>query len=179
VGGWSAGNAINAIFIHGRYAYLATPNTQELTILDIGDPTHPVAVGGFNAPGAGHGKSLYMVGDKLYLGRTITSGNPEFYLLNASVPTTILTELGSAQEVNESVNGLVIRDFLAFALTRTRLEFLRIDDPATVITYTTALSLPASGSVVEPSMDCEGNYLFVGSNNTSDKGTLSIITSTP
>jgi hypothetical protein len=39
------------------------------------------------------------------------------------------------------------------------------------------LNLPASGSsVYEPVLDCEGNYFFVGSNDTSGNGYISVIT---
>ncbi len=176
VGGYSVGNTINSIFVRGKYAYLVTPNSQELIILDVSDPSAPVAAGGFDAPDSvGNGKSVYSYGDMLYLGRTVTASNPEFYVLNNTNPGTTLPQLGSFEN-GSSINGLIVRDTLAFLITNTQLQIIDTSIPATISSYTSPLTLPSSGGTPAPSFDCEGNYFFVGTNSSSNKGALYSIT---
>jgi hypothetical protein len=176
VGSWpqtgNLGNDINAIYVKGSYVYLATPDSEELIVLDISNPTVPLQVGGFNPPGSGHGKSLKLVGDKLYLGRTVTSGNPEFYILNNSDPTNLTAS--ASQEISSSVNGLVVRDYLAFLITADgQFQTWRTDNPSGITQYAASLALPSSGKGT--ALDCEGNYLYAGSIDSSNQGYLSII----
>jgi hypothetical protein len=183
VGGFHVGNQVNDIAIHGRYAYLAKPNTLELIILDITDPTYPTMVGGFDAPSAnttGSGKTLYLAEDRVYLGRTITSGNPEFYSIDNN-PTTFTPQMFGSKEVNTSINQLLVRDSLAYFLTTTgMLQFWNITTTTNITPYTLSVVLPESSKGV--TLDCEKNTLFVGSVPTTgsfvDQGFLSII-STP
>lgn len=184
LGGYAVGNGVNSILVKGKYAYLATPNAQELTILDIGDPTHPLAVGGYDAPDSvGNGKSLSLVGDSLYLGRTVTASNPELYILDDSNPatSTLPSPLGT-REISSSVNSLIIRDYLAFlTTTNSQFQIWNIASTTNISSYAPALTLPNSG--VGGSMDCEGNFLYALSVPTSgafaNKGFLSIITAGP
>jgi len=183
VGGFNIGSTINDIVIKGQYAYLATPNTQELIILDITDPTYPTMVGGFDAPSTnttGSGKSLYLADDRVYLGRTTTSGNPEFYSIDNN-PTTFIPHILGSKEVNTSINQLLVRDSLAYFLTTTgMLQFWNITTTTNITPYTLSIVLPESSKGV--ALDCEKNTLFVGSVPTTgsfiDQGFLSIM-STP
>lgn len=183
VGGFSIGNQINDIVIKGQYAYLATPNTQELIILDITDPTHPTMVGGFDAPSTnttGSGKSLYVANDRVYLGRTTTSGNPEFYSIDNN-PSTYTPQIFGTKKVNTSINQLLVRDSLAYFLTTTGMvQFWNIATTGNITPYTLSIVLPDSSKGV--ALDCEKNVLFIGSVPTTggfvDQGFLSII-STP
>jgi hypothetical protein len=100
------GNDINAIYVKGKHVYLATSNTKELIVLDISNPTLPLQVDSFDAP-SGNGKSLYLVGDILYLGKTVSSGS-ELYILNNPEFSSI--SASSSLEISTSVNGLLVRD---------------------------------------------------------------------
>jgi hypothetical protein len=177
VGGYSVGNAVNAIFVNGQYAYLATANAEELLILDISDPAHPRLAGGFDAPDSvGSGKSLYLVGNTLYLGRTVTSSNPELDVLDNTSPATLLSALGT-REISSSVNGLFVRGGLAFLLTTSsQFQVFDVSDPKNIRPYASSLPLSATGGSSVPSLDCEGNYFFATSNDSGNKGNLYAIT---
>lgn len=179
VGSWPVGNGINAIYVKGRYAYLATPNNQELIVLDISNPASPSLAGGFDAPGgSGNGKSLYLVGDTLYLGRTV--GGTEFYILDDKIPATVqLPVFGEKSDIDDSINSIISRDYLTFLITNNQLQIFKINqasNPWGISPYF-SISLPSDDN--RKSMDCQGNYLYVGSVDSSDNGYLSIITSTP
>ena len=175
IGGFTVGNTVSAINVRGRYAYLATPNSQELIILDISNPSSPVQIGGFNAAvGAGSGKSMYLVGDKLYFGETIPNAGPEFYVFDIGTPTH--PQAIGSREISQSANGLIVRDFLAFLLTNSELHILNIVDPDVITVFASPLTLPGSVSSGGSSLDCEGNTLYAGTNT---HGKLYIITSTP
>ncbi len=171
VGSFEVGNAINKVAMRGMYAYLATPNAQELQILNISNPGAPALAGGFG-DGAGNGKSMYLIGDKLYLGKTTGAGDDLFVLDNTN-PKTTLPKQGGV-DVGSSVNDVLVREYLSFIVTNSNLEIYRIDDPSN-ISLSISLPLPKSGHTSRPSMDCEGNNIFVISNDASGYGELYII----
>jgi hypothetical protein len=106
----------------------------------------------------------------------VTASNPELYALNNVNPGTTLPQLGSF-EVGSSVNGLIVRDNLAFLLTNTLFQILKIVSPGNFSSQT-SITLPSSGGSPAPSFDCEGNYFFVTTNSSGNKGFLYSI-STP
>lgn len=191
----SSGAPINAIYVRGDYAYLAHPSglagasADQLTVLDISDPANPERVSGFAyATGVGgNGKSLHVVGNEIYFGRTASNisgpsgdGIPEFFILQ-NIPTGIPgTPLGSkTYATEESVNGLIVRDYLAFLVVSGKFIILRIDDPSVITPYSAPLDLPPSpggGGVSGTAADCQGNYIFIGSQGSNDKGWISAIT---
>ena len=144
----------------------------------MSDPDSPVQVGSFNAPsGAGNGKSLYLVGDKLYLGKTTGAGN-DFHILNNTNPESSLPELGG-RDMMTSVNGVLVRNFLAFLITSNgQFQTWRIDNPESITEYASPLILPpgSGGGLQGTATDCEGNYIYVGSQSSNVKGYISIIT---
>lgn len=183
VGGYSVGNDVNAIFVKGRYVYLATPNDEEFTILDVGNPSSPQRVGGFNAPGGEPGLSLALVGDEAYVGRAYSSDG-ELYVLNVASPAAV-AELGHqdiGSDNQASAKGLLVRDNLAFVTTS---ESLRIWDVATAgsMAERAVVPLPNSGDTLDTTLDCEDNYLFIASVPTTGasakRGTLSVVTALP
>jgi hypothetical protein len=176
VGSWpapgtSSGNAVNAIYVQGHYAYLATPdNTNEVIVLDISNPGNPIKVASFDAPlGSGNGKSLDIVGDTLYLGRT--SGGSEFYTVDITNPLAPVA-LGHVDLGSVSVTGTLVRDSLAFLLAGTQLVIKNITNPAAPVAAG-SLGLPAGGTGA--ALDCEGNYLYAASNDAGGHGALSVI----
>lgn len=172
VGGFAVGNGVNAIFVKAGHAFLATPNSEELIILDVSNPYHLSQIGVFDAPDSvGNGKSFYFVGNSLYFGRTVTASNPEFYILNITDPAAVLP-LGS-QEISDSINGLITRDYLSFLLTNSQLQIWRTDNVSGIVSYAAPLALPSGGT--GNSLDCEGNYLYTGSIDSSNRAYLSVI----
>jgi hypothetical protein len=180
VGGYSVGNSINNILIRDGFAYLATPNNRELILLDITNPTHPTLVGGFDAPDSvGSGKSLYLVGNTLYLGRTATASHPELYLIDSSNPLSIHDVPLGTKEIGSSINSLLVRSNLLFLITTSgQLQIYDIASSSAIVSASAPIMLPNSGSGT--AMDCEGNTIFVASMpNTGifgNKSSLSIIT---
>lgn len=196
-GGYSLGSHdLNAVAVRGVYAYLAHPAgassaQEQLTVLDISDPSTPRRVSGFWSAGGigGNGKSVAPVGAKIWLGRTASriSGSsdaiPELFALDGrdpeSVPPAPLG--GIALETAESVNGIVARGHLVFLLTNSRLQVWDVSDPAAPRAWTPGgtsaefLSLSGKGAAV----DCEGDTLYVGVNDASGRGSLMIVTPQP
>jgi hypothetical protein len=159
VGTYNVGDGVNTIYVSGNYAYLGSPNTNELIILDISNPTSPTKVGSYNAStGSGHGKSVYVVGDKLYLGKT-TGAGADFHILNNTNPASMLTQFGSGLDVGSyiSVNAVIVRDYLTFLLDSNNLQILNTSSPGAITSYSSPVGI-TSGSA----MDCEGNNIFAG-----------------
>ena len=168
--GTSSGNAVNAVFIQRTHAYLATPNAQELTVLDISNPANPVLVGTYDASGgSGNGKSLDVVGDTLYMGRTV--GNKEFYVLDVANPATP-SLLGQVDTGNATVSGVVIRDYLAFLGVGNQFQIWNVGNLAHAVSFATPLALPNGSSAT--AIDCEGNTLYAAS-VAANTGFLSVI----
>lgn len=177
---WSGGYAlgghdVNAVVVRGEYAYVASPAAQEVVVLNVAAPAAPQYVAGFNAPaGGGNGKSLYKVGSSLFLGKTVPNAGPEYYMLNIANPSAIQSANANpfTKEIGSSINGLITRDFLSFILTNTAFTAVNATSTAQV----SSVALLASGSSYEPSMDCEGNTFYAGSNDLGNNGSLSVIT---
>jgi Tfp pilus assembly protein FimT len=173
VGGYQVGSAVNAIFVKGNYAYLATPDSEELIILNISNPGNPVRVSGFNAvDGSGNGKSIAVVGDDLFLGRT--TGNNEFYSLDIKNSENPIEKF--QKDAGSSVNDLLVRDYLAFLVTTSgKLQIWNVKNPTNVTPWTehenTSEFVNLSGGSIN-TLDCENNTLYAGSQN----GIISFIT---
>lgn len=187
-GGLSLGTSIHSIQVRGDYAYVThkadnTGPQEQLTVINIRDPHNPYRVSGFFYSGGilNAGKSTSIVGDTLYLGRLaskITGSNdsiPELYALNISDPTAVYPIVVSSisLETPESLNGVIVRDTLAFFVTTSKFQVWSIPRTSSS-TPIASLLLPTGGSVT-PSIDCEGNYFFISSNNASNRGFISII----
>jgi len=101
-------------------AYLALSVTSasqnELIIIDVTDPASMVQRGAYNAPGIQYGTALYLLGNKLYLGRGYGSAN-ELYLLDISNHSSVGV-LGSARlDLGPSVaevNSILVSNELIF-----------------------------------------------------------------
>lgn len=125
---------VNAIVVRGHYAYLATSDDAgELTILNLNNLA--VAPIKFDATGSEDGDSLYLVGNKLYLGRDQTpASRKDFYILDVgNLPT--ITELGSKylnQGSNTYVADITVNGRYAFlALTDQTSGFQVLDIAST------------------------------------------------
>ena len=192
VGSYVVGASVSAITVVGNLAYLATnDNARELIVLNVTNPVSPTLASSYDAVGSagfGYGLSLYTVGDALYLGRTYVSNGPEFLILDSSssasmMPTTPLSLSDIGVPGNTfSTNAIMVRDYLSFVVGGSpssggKLYIKKVSDPANITDWATAVILP--GGSLGSGLDCEGNDLFVSSNDVSNNGYLSVITSTP
>ena len=182
-GGYAVSNVINSIFIKDKYAYIATPNSENMTIIDVDvdSPTFLQRVGGSSAltVGGNNGKSVSVVGNTVYLGRTF--GTNEFYIFNASNPSSVSViqskDIGTGNDT--SINSVFVRDYLAFMITNEKFEVWNIANTSNIYPWTPNSlvsefqDLPGGKGTA---MDCEENYIYVGSLPSNDKGYISIIT---
>ena len=186
LGNFEIGAGINDIYIKGDYAYLATADSaRELIILDIADPSAPVLFAVYNLlpdqTNWGYGKSIKVIGNKIYFGRTYIANSPEFYLFNHNQSLISVLDNYSDNGAPFSVNDLIIRNNLAFILAGSAsqggsLRILNIADPANIVEEK-IISLPGvADGVGGVAMDCEGNYLYVASIDGEGKSYVSIIT---
>lgn len=183
-GGYSVGNGVNSIHVKGKYAYIATPNSENMTILDISNPISPTRVGGYSPSGGSNGKTVFSVGNTVYLGRTF--GTNEFYILNASNPSNVSVtgsplDIGSGSQT--SIKGLMVRDYLAFFITPSQFQVWDISNPSNMRPWT---SDGTTGSFLSMSIlggsgtatNCEGDriYVAVASSQGNNKDILAVIT---
>ena len=187
-GSFNLGNSdINAIYVRDRYAYLATADDDNLTVLDISNAASPHRAGeGFTGSGSNNGKSIFMAGDTLYLGRT--EGGTELSVLNMNDPEAVPFPLMTSRDnINISVDGLFIKgatqttaapemNGLAFLLTKENFQVfdadqLGVTSTAPVITVDLPNNVNGDNEAV---LDCEKDVFFVGSND-GDKGYLYLI----
>ncbi|MBP9748213.1 MAG: hypothetical protein KBD17_01135 [Candidatus Pacebacteria bacterium] len=161
-GGYELNSSVNSISVSGDYAYIANPNAEEVTIVDINENSSKFMqrVGGFDAPGgSGNGKSIRIIGNKLYLGRTV--GNIEFYILDITDPKNP-SILGS-NNINSSVKDLVVAgDYAYLATSESGSEFQILDisdnsNPILIGKYNYS-----SGST---GVDYEDNLIYVSNEN--------------
>ncbi len=114
IGSYETGANVNDIFVSGNTAYIATSaDNSELTILDVTNSSSIVKLGDFNAVAGDDGKSVYITGTTAYLGRT---GGGSLSIINVSNPA-LPVQLGTANLGGAGVNGIIVRDYLAFLAT--------------------------------------------------------------
>lgn len=176
VGDLEIGEDVNGIFVKGDKAYLATGDNNELIIVDITNPISPSVYSGFDAPGNSEdGKTVHIVGSKLYLGRLVGgkhTNHHEFHILDIADPLNP-TNLGST-DLGTSLNDVAVRGnlaFLATSLPNSEFQIWDITDPA-------ALSLFSSFNFpqVATGIDFEDNLVYV---SVRSNDALRIITSGP
>lgn len=190
LGGYNVDFDINAIAVVGNTAYLATNNDSgEITVLDVSNPSAPLLRSTYNAPGqtaAGYGRSLDIVGDTVYLGRSQLNSGAEFVVLDASSTTGVIPALPlGSRDIGTSIAPFTVYG----TLVRSALGFLAGGSGSGGKLYVEQMSdlsnISDHGAVTLPNnsygyaMDCEGNDIFVGSRDGAIMGYLSVITSSP
>ncbi len=160
---YTIGNGIEAIYVSGNFAYLATlwQDGNSLMVLDISNLMSPIQVWPNPVPpSSGFGNALALVGDILYFGmtsNTLLPLVPEFFTLNNPNPTSQPPSVVAAEslKLNKSVGGIIIRDYLRNILISNE-SLLKIYNTKDSSTYD--ISLPGNGTAI----DCQGNFLYVG-----------------
>ena len=176
IGTYETDTKINSILVEKNetsgktYAYLATPQPvagtpeeENLSVLDVSDPTSPSRIETFTASDAAlmDGRSIYFSEDdnKLYLGRTVggvdVTTNHEFFVLDADTPSSL--SIIDSINIADTVSAITIRDHLAFLLTGTPNLGFQIWDLNTMNLYS-SLNIEQNST---GGMDCEGNLVFI------------------
>jgi len=166
---------VNAIYVTGTTAYLATSDVQELKIFDVSNPATITQIGGFDALGDSEdGKSLSVVGNKLYLGRTLGEkhvDHHELHILDISNPALEVVDLGS-KDLAADLNGITICEDLALLSTSdpsAEFQGWNVANPANII-FWGSLNFPQMGTGI----DYEDNFVYV---SVRSNDALRIITS--
>jgi len=166
---------INDIVVRDGYAYLATSNDSgEVMLYDVSDPTNPNPAGVFNAGGVKDATALYLLGNRLYVGRAdVTSaGEYDFYILDVSDPTTNPTALGwkhLGMHNNSVVQGIVVKNSLAFlALDDSTVSFriLDVGDPDNITDHTLCSTVNTSEN--SSAIDMDNDHVFTA-NRSNDE----------
>ncbi|MCK5461076.1 hypothetical protein KAI58_03765 [Candidatus Gracilibacteria bacterium] len=114
-GGVSVGNDINDIAIAGNYAYLAVgSDTEELQIVDISNPFNPTVEVSLDLLNSSEGRTVFISGNYLYMGKEKTKKAGEFYIIDISDPLTPVVMNPNGYEIGESVNDIVVSGTTAF-----------------------------------------------------------------
>jgi hypothetical protein len=153
-------------FIDGnkhRLAYLATTyDTNEVVVLDITDPENVKRLTGAytDLPGNKDSRSIFLLGDKLYVG--LESGNgSDFFILGTSNPLLAISGLPilGQRDVGTSVNDIFVSNQLAFlATTKSNKEFQiwRVAYPESI----TLIKEYNFGNIVEQGVDYEPDFIY-------------------
>lgn len=165
-------HTIHQIIVRGNYAYLATSsNRDELIILDVSSPASilPVFPGvgnpesfHFDAPGDIDGQSLYLLGNKLYLGRARGTGTyHDFLVLDISDPSSVVLLGSTILNLNPGtgVKGTIISGNLAFVVTSDQNSGFKILNVANPSNITEVDSCNYSEKAID--IDFDGQYSYV------------------
>jgi len=173
---------VNDIFVQGNFAYLATSDIDhELMVININPSSsdylmHPDDTGfGYNASGSNDGYSVYVLGDKVYLGRiqNTPSSADDFFVLNksntedgASISDGLVNSKDLGIQNNALVTGIVVKG---------RLVFIGLDDSnygLMILDLSTMLPPSACAGFNFPenstSMDMNDDFIFT-SNRSNDE----------
>jgi len=174
LGSFEVNANVNAIYVSNNIAYVANSEDEELLLLNVSNPASIAKISGYDAPGDSEdGKSLYLVSNKLYLGRLVGGNHEEhheLHVLDVSSSTAV-QNLGS-KDMATNLNGLVVRDYLAFLGTsdsNKEFQVWNISDPAN-IAFWSSFNFPQ----VATGIDYEDNLVYV---SVRSNDALRIITS--
>lgn len=167
---------VHEIVVRGDYAYIASSgNGCELIVVNISDPGNPsvmtnpcpstVSPGDpniFDAAGSHDGMSLFLSGNKLYLGRKTSGADHDLYVLNISDLNNIIS-LGSQDlgfNPSSAVEAIVVIGNLAFLGTsdvNEEFQVWNIGEPTNIFRCS-FFNFPATIA----GLDFDGNLVFAG-----------------
>ncbi len=159
------GTTVNDFVIRNGIAYFAAEkDTAELLVYDVSDPFHILHLAGatVNLPGNQNGASVFLLGNKLYLGREVVSGGPEFYIFNASSPKTAVGGLpivGSPTEVGTDVlaiRGISRFAFLATSKSKEEFQVWNVPTSGTV----SLIKKYNFGNIIAGGIEYEQNFIY-------------------
>lgn len=166
VGSLDPGGRLQAIAMHGAYAYVATDrNLGELLVVNIRDLAHPVAVRSINLPGNQDGRSLAVDGRYLYLGTdgSNSSAAPDefhvFALDDPSNPTKLSSF--SMEGANPNIHGLAARGGIVYAATSSDVQEVQAIDVSDPVRPVLRGSLNLAGGDDATSISVSGNTAYL------------------
>lgn len=168
MGTYTIGHDVNSIRVKGNYAYIASPSSENLTIIDVNpsSPTYMQRVGGYTAPnapdsngaGSNYGESLDVIGSTVYLGRSY--GTNEFYNLNAATPASVTVtqskDIGGGN--GTTVYGVIVRSSFAFMTASQQFQVWNLANLGSIYG---SLDLSGFNGIPAGGLGCEGNLFYV------------------
>lgn len=144
-----------------RYLYLATSELdKELRVFDVTNPTLPIEILAANQdlPGPQDGLSVYLYGNKLFLGRQSTPSGADLYVYDISNPTTGLPLLGS-KDIGTGVNQIRVTGRFAFLGTPKSNQEFQVWDVSNLSSIS-LLKAYNFGNIVEQGLDYEPDRIY-------------------
>jgi hypothetical protein len=124
VGSKELNTTVNDFVVRDGLAYFAVDSDARgpLLVYDVSDPAHISEVVGArgNISGPQNGLSIFLIGNRLYLGGQKKSPGNELYILDASSPKTavgglpILGPADSDKDIGSDINGIRVAGSFAF-----------------------------------------------------------------
>jgi Tfp pilus assembly protein PilV len=157
LGSYEVSADVSDISVNGATAYLAIGGTYEVIALDVTNPGNIQLLGSYDiVSDNSDGQSVYTSGNNLYLG--LTGSTKDFSIWDSSNPAA-LKLLGSADIGGTSVNGITVRDNLAFLATSASNKEFQVWDisSSTNPTLWSSFNFPQVASGI----DYENNLVYV------------------
>ncbi len=167
LGGVEIGADVNSIAVRGTTAYLATSDdSKELIEINLSTLSQ---IASANLSGTEDAKSLYLLGSRLYIGRSADSSqkDPTFYILNPASPSTPLGSIPYAT-LGDNVNDMRVNGSYAFVATSDSNDAFKIFNISTPGSITKINSGTCKFPQSPSGVDFENNVLYfsVQSNDT-------------
>lgn len=149
------------VFVSGNYAYVTNTNdSAELNIINVTNPASPSVVGNYNAPGAGDGRGVYVVGTAAYLVRAANGGNNEFVVLNVATPSTPTRVSG--YNLNITMNEVYVNGTVAYIATSSDTQEVLVINLSILGLLTLGTSINLPGTTDATTIAGVGNNIVVG-----------------
>jgi hypothetical protein len=174
LGSFETNTKVNSVQIFNNLAYLATPNEQQVRVLNIADPANIAVLGSFTSSGylVQSGKSLYLNGNKLFFGKNGLNNvaNHKLFYLDVENSANDPVKIDS-QNIGSTPNALFERSGYVFVATNDVSKEFQVwqVSGSGVMSNLANIDLPQE-AVGE---DCEGNAMFIIANS---QDALKIIT---
>ncbi|MBY0310190.1 hypothetical protein K2Q16_03545 [Patescibacteria group bacterium] len=167
-----------------RIAILGTERSaHEIMVLNVSNPLTPTLITSLDLPTTFDVRSLYLIGNRLYVGRNRTTGGPELLVFEMTYSSTLplqltLTQLGTGVEIGADVTSIKVSGVQAFITTANAndaFQIFTIEKPTENITRIDTAPLRLSGTF-PAGLDYSSPYVFVVSNALQS---LQVIQSSP
>ena len=158
------GTTVNDLVVWNNVAYFAAEkDAAELLVYDVSNPATPVFMPSATVDLAGNwdGMSIFLIGNKVYLGRQSVTSGPELYVFNNENPHAAvggLPILGSA-EIGTTVLGIQVAGkfgFLATEKTNEEFQVWDILNPAGMV----LIKKYNFGNIIAGGLDYEPDFIY-------------------
>lgn len=147
---------INDIDVRDDLAFLATSgNVRDMIILNVSDPTHINQVAVVDLPGNEDGKSVYVSGNLIFLGRHkgLVSIHPELNVFEKiSERSSISTKFIASAVVGGDINDIIFANNFVYIATNNpqkEIQIFRLDNRNNTLDLVWSINLPAPGISVD------------------------------